>query len=70
MSICWIVLTDGRKNYISESLPTWIKEYDSQIKDKFIIDDSGDKEYSAWLQEYFPTFNVIAIKNTKCFQSI
>lgn len=65
MSICWIVLTDGRKNYISESLPTWIKEYDSQIKDKFIVDDSGDKEYADWLTEFFPTFNIVSIKNSR-----
>lgn len=65
MNVCWIVLTDGRKQYISESLPTWIKEYDSLIDNKYIVDDSGNDEYSEWLEESFPTFEIVKIKNPR-----
>jgi hypothetical protein len=64
MNLCWIVLTDGRKNYIQEALPTWIEHYDS-IDNKFIIDDSGDTEYTSWLKNTFPSFEIIPVENPR-----
>jgi hypothetical protein len=55
------VLTDGRKQYIDEALQSWIDVYDDQIKYKFIIDDSGDKDYREWLKNRFPSFEVIPV---------
>jgi hypothetical protein len=59
------VLTDGRKQYIEKSLPTWIEQYDSQIDNKFIIDDSGDPEYRDWLSSTFPSFKIIPVAENR-----
>jgi hypothetical protein len=64
-NICMTVLTDGRKQYIEKALPTWIEQYDSQIEKKFIIDDSGDKDYRNWLIETFPSFSVIPVSEDR-----
>ena len=63
MDICWIVLTNGRKEYIQKTLPTWITSYSSKVKNKFIIDDSGDTAYRDWLKDYFPTFKIVPVSN-------
>lgn len=60
------VLTDGRKQYISEALPTWIDAYGNDITYKFIIDDSGDYDYRHWLIETFPEFAIIPVGNKRC----
>lgn len=59
------VLTDGRKEYISRALPTWIEEYDDQIEKKFIIDDSGDPIYRDWLANNFPSFTIIPVAENR-----
>jgi hypothetical protein len=61
MRVGWIVLTDGRQQYIKESIPTWVKYIDNQVNRKIILDDSGDDDYRSWLSEYFPSFNIIPV---------
>lgn len=65
MNVAWTVLTDGRKHYIEEALPTWIKHFDNVIGKKFIIDDSGDLEYRQWLEQTFPSFKLIPVGATR-----
>jgi hypothetical protein len=64
MSICFTVLTDGRKHYIKEALPSWVNLY-SDIDNNFIIDDSGDAEYRDWLSNTFPSFNIIPVGSNR-----
>lgn len=65
MDLCWTVLTDGRKEYIEECLPAWIDWLDNSIHKKFIIDDSGDKEYRLWLSKTFPSFNIVPVSRER-----
>lgn len=60
MSICFTVLTDGRKHYIEQALPSWIKNFED-IDKKFIIDDSGDPEYRNWLSKTFSSFTLVPV---------
>lgn len=60
------VLTDGRKEYISKALPTWIEAYGDIIPHKIIIDDSGNTGYRHWLTENFPDFMVVAVGKDRC----
>jgi hypothetical protein len=64
-NICMTVLTDGRKEYISKALPTWIDAYDNQIEKKFIIDDSGDSQYREWLASEFPSFTIVPVSSSR-----
>lgn len=60
------VLTDGRKEYLSKTLPTWIEAYGNDIQYKAIIDDSGNTGYRHWLTETFPDFLVVAVGKDRC----
>lgn len=60
------VLTDGRKEYLSKTLPTWIEAYGDEIQYKAIIDDSGNTGYRHWLTETFPDFLVVAVGKDRC----
>lgn len=66
MNISMTVLTDGRKEYIEQALPTWIDAYGDKIKLKAIIDDSGNTGYRHWLTETFPQFIVVAVGKDRC----
>ena len=66
MDMCLTVLTDGRKQYIEKTIPSWMEHYDSLISNKFIIDDSGQGDYRAWLKEYFPSFTIIPVGESRC----
>lgn len=60
------VLTDGRKEYLEQTLPTWIEAYGDLIQHKMIIDDSGNTGYRHWLIETFPEFIVVAVGKDRC----
>lgn len=70
MNLSWTVLTDGRQHYIEEALPSWINYFDKIIDKKFIIDDSGDREYREWLQKTFPSFKIIPVGPDRCGYSL
>ena len=70
MNICLTVLTDGRKQYIERAIPSWMEQYDSSISNKFIIDDSGQKDYRAWLKDHFPSFTIIPVGESRCGYSL
>ena len=52
MSIPIIVLTNGRRDCISQTIPSALKHL-SGITNLTIIDDSGDPAYTAWLRDTF-----------------
>ena len=60
------VLTDGRKEYLEQTLPTWNEAYGEDIQYKAIIDDSGNTGYRHWLVERFPDFLVVAVGKDRC----
>lgn len=60
------VLTDGRKEYLSTTLPTWIEAYGEIVPHKIIVDDSGNTGYRHWLTETFPDFLVVAVGKDRC----
>jgi hypothetical protein len=55
--ICLIVLTSGRKDLISQTIPAWIDKYKDTFDNKFIVDDSGDENYREWLKQYSDKYN-------------
>lgn len=55
--ICLVVLTNGRKDLISQTVPAWMDKYNDVFNNKFIIDDSGDKDYREWLKQYSNKYN-------------
>lgn len=64
-AITWTVLTDGRKDLIEQTIPSWEKQVKGNFKGKFIIDDSGDPEYREWLAITFPNFKVIPVRKNR-----
>jgi hypothetical protein len=49
-----IVLTNGRRDCISRSVPSTIKHLPG-VSDTWIVNDSPDPEYAAWLDNRFPS---------------
>ena len=60
MSIPIVVLTNGRRDCITQSIPS-IHKYLSGFGDMVIVDDSGDKDYRAWLAAEFPDALITAV---------
>lgn len=54
-----LVMTDGRRDCISRTIPTALEQLQGLISHRVIHDDSGDSAYRAWLVEQFPDFTVI-----------
>jgi len=58
-TVTLIVHTDGRREYISRSVPSLLEQLNGPVIKRVIYDDSGDPAYKAWLAETFPIFNVV-----------
>lgn len=59
MTISFILRTDGRREYIGEAIASAETNLKANFDRKFIIDDSGDPEYANFLEESFPTFELV-----------
>lgn len=59
VTVALLVLTDGRRECIKETIPSALASLHGPITRRVIHDDSGDAEYRAWLRSSFPTFEVI-----------
>lgn len=57
--ITLLVMTDGRKEYIKQTIPSALAQLKGSITKRVIHDDSGDGRYNSWLKLTFPTFEVI-----------
>lgn len=57
--ICFLVMTDGRREYIERTIPSMLAHLHGPITRRVIHDDSGDGVYQAWLRDRFPTFELI-----------
>lgn len=58
MTFALVVSTDGRKECLEQSMKS-IEYYLPPVDHKIIVNDSGDPEYSAWLDKSFPDFTCI-----------
>jgi hypothetical protein len=58
VSIALVLRCDGRRQYIEQSIAS-LSHIDCDFTYRFIVDDSGDKEYADWLDATFPTFECI-----------
>lgn len=52
-------MTDGRRQYIEQTIESASTMLDGPITERWIHDDSGDEGNRQWLQEQFPTFTHI-----------
>ena len=59
MSIILLVVTDGRRECITRTIPSAQANLKGQISYQLIFDDSGDMAYRDWLVAMFPEFDVI-----------
>ena len=63
--ITWTILTDGRKDLIERTIPSWEQNVAGQFNGKFIIDDSGDPGYREWLAKTFKNFEIVPVKKQR-----
>lgn len=59
MSICLLVITDGRKDCIRQAIPSALAMLEGPITRRVLYDDSGDLEHRQWLADQFPTFELV-----------
>lgn len=59
MSIALLVMTDGRIEYIHQTISSADSMLKGPIIKKWMHDDSGDEEHRKWLRSSFPTFTHI-----------
>lgn len=59
MSILLLVMTDGRRDYLERTLASFDARVTGPVTRRIIHDDSGDRDYSAWLGEAFPGYGLI-----------
>jgi hypothetical protein len=59
ISIALLVMTDGRKEYIHQTIQSASSELVGPITHKFINDDSADEVNHQWLKKSFPDFELI-----------
>jgi hypothetical protein len=69
MKLVLVVLTNGRAACIERTIPS-LEEYMSPLPAagshaRIIVDDSGDAEYSAWLEDRFPGFDVYPVRDSE-----
>lgn len=58
-SITLLVMTDGRRGCIEQSVPAALQQLDGIIESVLIHDDSGDELYRHWLVQKFPTADIV-----------
>lgn len=59
MTYALTIRCDGRREYIEHTVESVRQFITPEFSDKFIVDDSGDSEYAAWLDVTFPDFDCI-----------
>lgn len=59
MSIALLVMTDGRRDYIGETVSSAFYNLNGPITEKWMHDDSGDENNRRWLESRFPSFTHI-----------
>jgi hypothetical protein len=52
-SYCLFILGNGRGRYLERTIASWEANLVDEPKYRFIFDDSGNKEYVAWIEKRF-----------------
>ena len=52
------IVTDGRGEYLEKCVDSIVDVSLGPFADQFMVDDSGDSEYGAWLDDTFPEFRI------------
>jgi hypothetical protein len=55
--IVLLVITDGRREYLTRTIPSALANLTGPITRRVIFDDSGDQDHHDWLADQFPTFD-------------
>lgn len=58
--ICLLVITDGRRDCITRTIPSALGNLRGNLTRRVIYDDSGDDTHHDWLIETFPGFEVFS----------
>jgi Glycosyl transferase family 2 len=67
VNVVLLVMTDGRRDCITEAIPSTLAHLKDPIDRMVIHDDSGDPDYRVWLAETFPQFEVIGTSTRQGF---
>lgn len=59
MIVALLVMTDGRRQYIRDTISSASQRLDGSFGPLFMYDDSGDEENHQWLRNNFPTFTLL-----------
>lgn len=59
MTVCLLVVTDGRRDCISQTIPSALANLNGPITRRVLYDDSGDPNHRDWLACNFPTFELV-----------
>src|SRR5690348_1760716 len=57
--IALLVITDGRRDCIQQTIPSALASLQGPITRRVIYDDSGDETHRRWLRNMFPSFDLI-----------
>jgi hypothetical protein len=57
--IALLVMTDGRRDCISRTIPAALEQLDGPITTRIIHDDSGDLDYGHWVHREFPDWTYV-----------
>ena len=54
MKVCLLVITDGRRNLLRQTMDAWIENWDGPTPSMVVVNDSADESYTTWLDTMFP----------------
>ncbi len=57
--LVYVLRCDGRRDYIGQAIASAEDHVKGDFVRKFIVNDSGDQDYAAWLETCFPTFEFV-----------
>lgn len=60
MSVALLVITDGRRDCVAQTIPSARANLVGPVTRKVIYDDSGDEGHHDWLADTFPDFELFA----------
>lgn len=60
MSVALCVMTDGRRDLISRTIPSVLDNLRGPVSELVICDDSADEEYSWWLSRTYTDFDIVS----------
>jgi hypothetical protein len=60
VTIALVVIGDGRRSYLEQSIPSLKYLWNGDITDRILVDDSGDADYHRHLHDTYPDFALFA----------